>query len=132
LNAVAFPAKFLPSVDKSAAFLKTLIDEVFAELGKSVATAGNAASQTSAIIGYVQVNVTVVDKMGNEQQAHFRVQEEGLTRPGMLIDGTAPASLPNVNDVIPVWRSTKFDAQSPRYRWTPPPPPKHNNKPNRR
>lgn len=132
LNAVAFPAKFLPSVDKSAAFLKTLIDEVFAELGKSVATAGNAASQTTATIGYVQVNVTVLAKMGNEQQALFRVQEEGLTRPGMLIDGTAPASLPLVGDVIPVWRSTKFDAQSPRYRWTPPPPPKQNTRPNRR
>lgn len=133
LNAVAFPAKFLPSVDKSSEFLKTLIDEVFAELTMSVAATGNTAiHNTTSTVGFVQVNVTVVVKMGNEQQAHFRVQEEGLTRPGMLIDGTAPASLPQVGDVIPVWRSTKFDAQSPRYRWTPPPPPKQNNRPNRR
>ncbi len=128
---LALPVKYLPDIGShrtTAEFLKKFVERFNHEIriGKNFSSKSKAIaitapqSPTRIVQGFAQVQVTVLEikQVGNRHQ--LKVQEADKPKPGMLVDGTPPALLPEVGQLITAYRSTTSDLNSPRYRWTPP------------
>lgn len=116
---VATPVKYLPSFKESSLYLQDFANQFAVNLSQPTKRTNSPIAATTGP-GLVEVEVTVLERRG-EGKPQFRVQETGLPRPGMLIDGIPPNPLPEIGAVIRVYRSDKYDHNSPRYRWNPPP-----------
>jgi CRISPR-associated protein Cmr6 len=122
IRIVLFPMKYLPNRNASIAFLGEFAEAFTREfkLSSSGPRRGFRKTQlptpraTSA-----QVEVTNLEVKQISGKSGFKVQEEGK-RPGMLVDGDPPTTLPGVGDKVMVYWVATSDANSPRYRWTPP------------
>lgn len=134
VRVVAMPARYLPSDAASAGFLKKFTDSFGAVIqarSTVMPRAGNRLqpSQTQqSTQGYERVEVSILEIKQVGNRAQLKVQELGKEKPGMLIDGTPPATLPAVGETVTVYRSTTSNPSSPRYRWDLPKPPSNDSK----
>jgi CRISPR-associated protein Cmr6 len=127
----AFPAPQLPDLRTSQTFLQmllahfqnTLDQRVVQYRGKGPMPPVNPDSATEredrTAEGRVKVKVLEPREQGGK--VSFIVQEAGKPR-GILGFGTPPATLPEINQEIEVYRNNN-DLRSPQYRWDPLPAP---------
>jgi len=128
IRAVLFPMKYLPSRQASIEFERSFAEAFKREFGQSAPTQTASRSGVTIVSRAQaqrttgpQVEVTILEEKQLGGKVGFKVQEEGK-RPGMLVDGVAPSTLPKIGDKAMVYWVTTSDANSPRYRWTPPTP----------
>jgi CRISPR-associated protein Cmr6 len=69
-----------------------------------------------------RVTVTLLEQREINGKPQFKVQEEGVTKPGWLSYGVPPTPLPALKTVVVVYRNN-VDQNNPQYRWDPLPPP---------
>jgi CRISPR-associated protein Cmr6 len=140
VRVVAFLSRHLPDLEKSRTTLQDFLDHfsnalrnrVTASPSSPVRTGPTHASRTevrsSAPVS--RVVVKVLERRERGGKVEFFVQEHGKPR-GLLAYGTPPASLPEIDDCIEVYRNNT-DVRNPQYRWDQPPPPPQSHKPSRR
>jgi hypothetical protein len=124
VNWVAFPSVDLPTLDQSASFLTDFCNAFDSKLtsARSVLSPEqpNYSTPSQTVQGFVRTTVTILAIIEVATKQHYKVQEEGNPKTGMLVNGVAPKTPPTIGDQVNVYRSTTSDPNSPSYRWDPP------------
>ena len=138
VRVLAFVQPTLPNATESRRFLGEFLEAFETELRRRAAWKPRQAATSSPPVTLqrptpglpataprqtlptkVRVQVLAKHSLPNS----FKVLEEGPDKkPGILQFGKPPATLPEVDTTIEVYRHNN-NIQSPQYRWDPPPPP---------